>query len=678
MKFKKVAALVLSLIVTLSSFVSSYADDISIADDALTIGISDTEFTGVIKNENSSGVKDVKIDIYSYVLEEETDECKIFRNVYDSSVYTDNEGSYKFDRPEGAFLMKVDLSTLPGGTGISNETIHIDEVENTTTLNVDNISSIDVQVNDIVTEDILVEFKSDTEQVLYTDYNISVNPTESEALVATFANLNDTDETSGINSLDYLITVEANGLMYSETYTVALPSDPIDKIDSLNYYQKISDDQRIVLLNEALQSDTALSIFDKIDIETEINDYCLSNPAFVEENSSVLVATYSLTKPTYANEATYPDSTNTSSNFIIHYESGAYSKATLQAYLSTLDGARNMFVNNYGFLPPIPADNTNSKYDVYLMYDANADAAATTKHVGTSSSYIIFNAPTNYTTSHDYTKTIAHELFHAISYRYTYENGITPEKWFSESFANWAGLLYVGRNTGNLTSKVSLFLKNPAKSLHDLGVEADGDDGRHYGAFLFPLTIQNQYGGPSAIKSIMESFKDCTNGTGVSYSAISKGLGKVNSSYNRSKAFVYCMVNNMFTSEYYPISNGAWKSVTRTASYIGSKTITNIKPAAMACRYYDFFPSSTSKYLYVTLENTNASDSYANISIACVKEKTNDTYYRYSKGISSAYTYEFNNFSQSASKRFTIALINSKTNATQNLKFTATYKATES
>lgn len=675
MKIKKISAVALSLTMLLSSFVSSAADNSEIADFDL-IATPDEEFKGVIESENPSNVENIKIDVYSYVLEEETDEYKAFRNVYDSSVYTDSEGSYAFDRPEGAFMMKVDLSTLPDGTGISSETIHIDEVENTTALNVDQISSIDVQVNDIVTEDILVEFKSDTEQVLYTDYNISVKPAESEALVATFANLNDTDETSGINSLDYLIAVEANGLMYSETYTVALPSDPIDKIDSLNYYQKISDDQRIVLLSEVLQSDTTLSIFDKIDIETEINDYCLSNPAFVEENSSVLVTTYSLTDPTYKNKATYPDSTNTSSNFIIHYESGAYSEATLKAYLSTLDGARNMFVNSYGFLPPIPADNSNSKYDVYLMYDSNADAAATTKHKDGSSSYIIFNAPTNYTTSHDYAKTIAHELFHAISYRYTYENGITPEKWFSESFANWAGLLYVGRNTGNLTSKVSLFLKNPAKSLHDLGVEADGDDGRHYGAFLFPLTIQNQYGGPSTIKSIMESFKNCTNGTGVSYSAISKGLGKVNSSYNRSKAFVYCMVNNMFTSVYYPISNGAWKSVTRTSSYTGNKTISNIKPAAMACRYYDFTPSSTSKYLYVTLEDTN--NSYANISIACVNERTNGSYDRYSTGVSSSYTYQFSNFSQSASKRLTIALINSKTDAAQNLKFTATYKTTAS
>jgi hypothetical protein len=99
-------------------------------------------------------------------------------------------------------------------------------------------------------------------------------------------------------------------------------------------------------------------------------------------------------------------------------------------------------------------------------------------------------------------------------------------------------------------------------------------------------------------------------------------------------------------------------------------------PAAMACRYYDFTPSSTSNNLYVTLQDMN--NAYTNISIACVKQKTNGDYYRYSTGVGSSYvgsyyTYQFNNFSQSASTKFTIGLINSKTNATQTLKFTATY-----
>ncbi len=137
----------------------------------------------------------------------------------------------------------------------------------------------------------------------------------------------------------------------------------------------------------------------------------------------------------------------------------------------------------------------------------------------------------------------------------------------------------------------------------------------------------------------------------------------------------------MFPDNYYTLcsrsniwddAKNIWDDAKRERSFTSDSPSSSVSLDLMSCRYYDFIPNASSRYLYITLNSHNGK--YNNIAICCVKEKSDGTYYAIESTVNSPFSYKINNFRTSVSKKFTIGLINTKVSGPQQLTFSATYQ----
>ena len=653
--FRKIIKRSLSSLLCLTTFLST--STITFAngyDNNSMLYISNELFTGDIISEEISNLQNIKIDIYTYELEEKNDELEIYRNVFSSSIYTDTKGSYSFARPDSEFLMKVDLSSLPYRSGISEKVVHVGSNDKCKDFEVEYIYSDDIMVNDISSEDVQVNFTSKSGDNLFTDYTTKISP------LTVSSDLKELKNLDMLNNLEYRVYVSANGFVDEDKYVINLSKNIKDKINDLSFYGKITDQERISLFAQLLDSDINLSFSEKNDISIDIMNFCINNPSDDNVSKYNEVIDRSLIIPNYKDEQTYSP---TGGFFQIHYENGDYSTTTVSNIYSKLSDVKNWYTSN-GFLPP-KKQSGQIYYHIYLV--KTGDANGSTQPFTSGASYIVFKAPTDYTASNiNFNKTIAHEMFHAVSFNYTYANNVTPERWFRESFATWASLKYVNTNLSQFKSFADDFLSTPDKSLNTI---ISGMN-RQYGAFLFPLTISEEYGGINTIKNIMEQFGTYSS----SFNAILYGLSSTDLSYSISKAFRTCALYNTFPDNYYDLCTGTyiWNDARRVASYTNGISSLNVSLNHMSCKYCDFIPNTSSRYLYVTLDDNN--NTYSNIAMCCVKKKCDGSYFKYESTVSSSFTYRFNNFRNTVSNKFTIGLINTKVSGDQQLAFSATYQ----
>lgn len=183
-----------------------------------------------------------------------------------------------------------------------------------------------------------------------------------------------------------------------------------------------------------------------------------------------------------------------SPNFIIYYDATNINESRVQDVADYFEDIRQQFIN-YGFEIPL-ADGDGNKYRVILDYNSSGNVLGTCNKTNYNnnicSSYItIYNFCL---LNNDIKETIVHEYFHAIQNAYNYQSG-----WLKEAFANWATTVICNAYY-NTTSFMYEYIDELAE---DSLPETEG-----YALTFFPITIENEYGGISTIKSIYEEYNE--------------------------------------------------------------------------------------------------------------------------------------------------------------------------
>ena len=110
---------IISLILTVLLF-SSFADCRVFADSANKFRIN------ISTDAGSTDLSGVKFDIYTSELTSGNQNYDKYINTYSFSAYSDKNGKVSFTRPEGIFIVKADLDTLPRKTAIEEDMWRID------------------------------------------------------------------------------------------------------------------------------------------------------------------------------------------------------------------------------------------------------------------------------------------------------------------------------------------------------------------------------------------------------------------------------------------------------------------------------------------------------------------------------------------------------------------------
>ncbi len=109
-KIKVCLALLLAMMLVLSSTIVSYAYDGESASEIIEGSI-------IADEDDTVDLSGIKIDVYKYVLVYSDEYSSQYNRIFDSTVYTDSDGSFSFARPSETFFVSADPNSLPVGYG---------------------------------------------------------------------------------------------------------------------------------------------------------------------------------------------------------------------------------------------------------------------------------------------------------------------------------------------------------------------------------------------------------------------------------------------------------------------------------------------------------------------------------------------------------------------------------
>lgn len=257
------------------------------------------------------------------------------------------------------------------------------------------------------------------------------------------------------------------------------------------------------------------------------------------------------------------------------------------------DSARNVYLNQMGFLPP-PLDTAGGNaYDIYLLaiagYGATFPETPADSAWNDYTSYIVvhcrmdFNIFENDDPEGDtigaQKVTCAHEYFHAVQLAYKYD--LTEYLWFMEASSTWMEEVVfpdVNDNQNYLPS----FFSVPYKKLTATGANHE------YGAFVWPGFLYQRFG-QDIIRRIWEAAR-----YNSSLAAIDSGLAFYGSVL--TQAIPEFVVWNYFTGDRaipgkYYAEAAAYPQVPMDQSFSGfaQDSVTPVHPPdALACNYVEF------------------------------------------------------------------------------------------
>ena len=189
-----------------------------------------------------------------------------------------------------------------------------------------------------------------------------------------------------------------------------------------------------------------------------------------------------------------------SDNFIIYYDEAHILQSRVQNVANYCETIRQQFIN-YGFRAPILQENY-SKYRLILDYNHDEDYYGITSKPNDSSAgtctratYIVIY---NFSVLNDDIKeVIVHEYFHAIQSAYNYQSG-----WFAEAFATWAATFICDEF---YLTKIQIYRYIDNLLETSITETSTSENGKVY-SVLFPITIENEFGGINTVKSIYEEY----------------------------------------------------------------------------------------------------------------------------------------------------------------------------
>lgn len=643
---------------------------------------SDNKFYGNISviNDNISA-NNIAIQVYNSELIYSEDGVNQYNHYLKDTVLTDSNGSFSFYKPTSPFLIKVVLETLPYGTGIDHETVFYSNNEVCDILSLAYVDDIEISKNDNNSYNVTLLSSNGTP--IYANYHVDETlSTNSDNI--TYNNIDNLQIYKNVNicvgntnkSMTFIEDTDNLSVIQKVNYLESL--DLINQNEKINiFYEKwneLSDIDKYIdefgigqtLYNYATNNE--LELYSESNFNSGINNKLIS-----EINS--LSSTASNAKPTYTNGKEI-----TVGNFKLHYESGL---SQINNYKTVLNNINTTFFSTYSFYEPYHeylngSTKRDSYFHIYLVdksylnsvtsdyeeYDGNVVGKSIPIDSSdvTQGSYILMSTISDITS---FGKTLSHEIFHAIEYRYA---GKKPTSWFSESFANYGSILYLNGTCSTLTSQVKDYLNSTEYSLNNTSAYGN----RHYGEVLLPLYIHNNMGGVNTIKNILSEYASVTS----AYTAIENGLKKSSSNYTFAKAFYEHANYNAYTTYYKKpnsttsIGFGANAHRTNTKS-LGDSSNENIPSTTLqmnSSRYYEFSSTSTSNR---TLTITISTTSNVNYSAYNIVKKSSKYSIPTQKAATAITTFTVSDFSANSTNTVILVAANTSKSSSNTNTFSA-------
>lgn len=407
MKIKELICMVLSA--TMMMFLletSIYADNENLPDETNPV------LNGIIKTNDDVNVSKIKIDIMTSELKQSENDVFIYENNYAYSVYTDIDGTFSFSKPSENCLVRIDLNSIPEGTGVDKQSYFVDY---TNTLEDFTISEIaDVEFNDTDSVTVYDTYKNQ----LVTNVDV-----EMDTQGISMCDMTNSDD------LTALCTANANG--YIETASIDISNEKdslVTKANTMFAMGLISETEKAEMYLKALKTkdfgDQECITF----IYDELNNYLVTgtNRTLADEIFSYIGENTKL-RSSAPPEATYTtEGTRTVSNakisYTLHYEKDSASSGYIsETLMNSMEGYVKSIIDHYfityGFNTPMLRTGDTS-YQIYFVPDLDRNGF-TRRYAKNSSgepagSLICINYPPSTNTADDIKKTIAHEIFHSI------------------------------------------------------------------------------------------------------------------------------------------------------------------------------------------------------------------------------------------------------------------------
>ena len=617
----------------------------------LTIPVGAYATSNTIKGqvffEDGSPAAGVKINILSSTIDEVYDDDVVgFSNNYYTSVYTDSNGTYEFNRPSDYCLVKVDLDSLPTKTGISSESSFLYPGETIEPFTIYKIADIGLNADNSV------EVYNKNGEVISTP--IDIGSSLSGDNITDIVNSDNIDTTYTINANDFL--TELNTTYDFSDYSVIEKADILFEQGLLSHEDVLATYLYAIENEECNDMECFNPVYDAL--ADYYNDADSSNLSLKSRIADTL-ALRDITEPSIDQMSKYFKKPKTviAGKFTLHYETEAeldntVSSTNLSSIISILKNVSNAYFKTYGFKAEKMEDEETT-YHVYLRDNISANGSTKKANNGL---YIIIKYIDEKYESQNFARTLAHETFHILQEAYKKDSENSVLSWFKEAGASWAGMEYIDSYCSWGNSFANKYLISTDSSLIS-------DDSDHYGAYLF-------------YKYVSLKYDDVKDNKAVKFSAMKRILEAYTIQDDIYKAFAYCRASGKTSYKalfagfqaynadpsYYTYSNG--KNSYKKAKYqeLSSGEI-EIKPSS--AHHYSFNATSKSSRIDFTVSMAKTDCSNMAVSIAKFSSGNKTKLMRYYPANTESYTFSVTGYSTSAGK------INSITVAVSNAGHTS-------
>ena len=447
--------------------------------------IASSEFltTGMIITNDDINLQNIKIDIFKSILVSEDNGLCEYNNIYQKSVYTNEEGYYSFSKPSENYTISIDTSSLPEKTGVVEKSQLIESTDKLMPMQIS-------LINDV--------FIFDENEIVVTDKN--GNFLSTDISFDTGSNL----ETLSKSLMGDYLTINANGYVKDVLKRNTCEYKVFSEEEKIEYYLSIVNDKSIE--HEMSYSNIVgeLEEYYKEHPNTELSKRIIKSISF--QDSSLL---RTLTPPFEMGDAEDLVSVSEGSPY---YYSVTYNKNDITAnqantFLNYIKAIHNWYYTQYGY--NVAQKSNDGYYHFFFAPDIQRGETVNgyTQGYTNGSSAIIIKYDGSQSEA-NIKRTIAHEMFHSIQRKYNGNKSMSASGMYgygflSEALATWAGLQYTGRMPSDYARKqANRYLKYKTCSFLSY------DDGDDYGMYLFFDYFTERYGNTNSmniIKSILES-----------------------------------------------------------------------------------------------------------------------------------------------------------------------------
>ncbi len=590
-----------------------------------------------VKIVSEAGEKSILENIEIRVLESkiisQDGEMTEYENIFSHSVFTDENGECRFEITFENFVAEVNLASLPSNYGLTcashffnhnNDECefvlkHVEKIE---------IGSIDINIPEIRFLDDSNNNLSVNYEILDSSFNMDGDPLVAKNIVVKYS-IKNNGELQEIKNIIDLTTM-------SEYSKISIMKQ-LCLID--NYHELI---MLLSTNKKNAQMDSDTTIVERI---LQLAEECKSSNNKLDSNiESCLRKAEELrvSRPTYSVPGTV-ETTSAYGSYQIHYENDPtspnyISSSKISTIKSYVEDAYNYYCNTNSFLAPTKETN-ETYYHIYLVdiIDPDKDPAGRTTP-DNGGSFIRIKLDGSTTPNNNHKRTISHEMFHSIAYRYNGGSSFSQSggQWLSEALASFASIQFVsGENTIWTKGRVKEYYSTPSISLKTEG-STTSPTKRFYGQLVFLKYIYEKHGGWDTIKAIMSALSSFQN-SDADKGTKSVNAGLVEKNTNFATAFAGCARYNCDPEKYSNVSVNQWTSEKKLSDgtpiifdgtvRANSGTTTSMtslgrtlpQNSSVCC---NVFATTSSTTLTITISNiTNPT----NLSIGAVKYKGNDS-----------------------------------------------------